>query len=232
MKIGVSVGSNDFNLMPLVMKLHIQKKIDFVEIYLLEDVKLEELLIWKKTKVPICLHAPHDEKANFVPELLELAVEASKILDVEHIVFNAGTYGGKMLYKYSNAFPENMPHITRFGDFGALSHPKDVREGKFCLDVAHAWISAITFQKDPKEFLLEYFAKNPPHIHIATSSNVETDDYCPLQDGIVDIAFVSEHIPQNACVTIENDVDIKDRKSAIINDLEYFLKVYAQNKKG
>ncbi|MCG3204052.1 MAG: hypothetical protein KCHDKBKB_00755 [Elusimicrobia bacterium] len=232
MKIGISMGSNDFDLLPLAVKLHVQKKIDFVELYLLEDAKLEELVIWKKTKIPLSLHAPHDEKANFVPELLELAIEASKILDVEHIVFNAGTYSGKLLYKYQNAYPENMPHITRFGDFGALSKPTDVREGKFCLDVAHAWISAVMLQRDPKEFLKEYFAKNPPHVHIATSSNTDADDYCPLKDGVVDLAFVLDLIPENACVTIENDVDIKDRKSAIVGDLEYLLELYAHDKKG
>jgi len=231
MKIGISAGSNDFHLMPLAMKLHIQGKIDYVELYIMENVELEHLMIWKKTGIPLNFHAPHDERAEFVPELLEIAVEASKIVPVEHIVFNAGTKVNKLMYKYPNAFPEIMPHITRWGDFGALSKPSEVRDGRFCLDVAHAWISAIMLQKDPKEFLKKFFAKNPPHIHIATSSNGDTDDYCPLKEGIVDVKFVIDNLPEDACVTIENDVDIKDRKKAIVDDLEYFLGLYGKKDK-
>lgn len=88
----------------------------------------------------------------------------------------------------------------------------------FCLDVAHAWVSAHCLGKDPKDAIKDFLKLKPAYFHVLDSTSLEKDTHTNLGEGMLDIAFFRDAIKkynQNAMIALETPYDLKKNKKEI-----------------
>jgi len=224
MRVGISVGSDDYNLIPVLESYRHYGILDYVELYIQPDVKLFDLMEWNKAESLIgYIHAPHGPYADFKPEYLDLAYSAYSVLKNSHgiseIVFDPGIKENKFFSTDSLMIPENMPYMTTLGDKGVMVFPEQMPK-YFVFDFAHAWITATQTGRKPKELIKEFMALRPLHFHLTDVYG--SKDHLPLGDGEIDLKFIKSVLLETASITIETDNLLLHRDDIIESDLLRF----------
>ncbi len=224
MKIGTTCGSNDTNLIEFLQKEKEAGEIDYVELYLLPDVKFKEILAWENSGLPIkVIHAAHGPAAEVVPENIEMTLSfASRFLHPDWIIFDAGIDRTFNLWQWQErgVIPETMPTVTLLGSLSSLSMPDEVN-GLFCLDFSHAWITANILHVNPRDLIKEFLLKGPSHFHV-TDCRGTKEDHLPIGFGEVDFSFVLSTIPSDSTVTIETEHAMLNREDRMLADIRKF----------
>lgn len=222
MYIGTSIGSNDVEMIPFLLGLKDRGILNYVELYIQPDVKISEILTWKKSGLVSICHAPHGEKSDYRYDYMEIGIQAASFFDPRIIVYDAGINNPPKTWNLPlNCVAENMPIKTSFGDVGMWATPQSF-SGDFCLDFAHAWITAGIEGVDPKTYLQEFMRKKPVHFHLTDVMGAR--DHVLLGSGEMDLKFVASLLRGHMFVTIETDHELPNRKDNITSDLLTFNK--------
>lgn len=222
-QIGTAVGSNDTDIIKDLRAFRATGMLDYVELYILPTVTIEEIAKWKESTLVKFCQAPHNEIAGFDLNYLNIGIEAAKILGVKNIIFNAGLAPiiNKDIPSY--CWPENMPFKTSLGDLGIYATPDEIKRD-FCCDIAHVWITARQTGVDPKILLEEFIKMDPKHLHM---TDVKREvDHIPIGTGDIDLKYVVELTHSFPNITIETDHEKPNRLATVYNDLKILRKHY------
>lgn len=196
-----------------VIKLIEENKFAYIELFVLPD-SVEYLKGWKNFKeefnLKFTLHAPHFsngvnladrdyEKRNI--EVYKQVEEYRKELDAMYTVVHAGAKGNieETVRQLDIINPvdmriENKPPVSpsqpdrqcRGANIEEIKFVIEKHPCKFCLDVGHAFCSAIYFGKEQFEYLKEFQALKPDcyhlsdgefHSHIDIHYHIKKGDY-------------------------------------------------------
>ncbi len=198
--------------------------IDYVELYILPDVKFKEILAWEKSSIPIkVIHVAHGSLGEVVPENIEMGLEfASRFFHPDWIIFDAGIDRTLDLWKWQDrgVLPETIPTIIMTGALGAFSIPDEVK-GLFCLDFSHTWLTANILKMNPRTLIQEFMLKSPSHFHV-TDCHGTNQDHVPIGFGEVDFPFVLSVLPPDATITIETEHELLNREDRMLADIRKF----------
>lgn len=216
---GLKIWSTNRNdLFREAVQLFRQKKFDFLELYLvpgsLDPEKLEILSEFKKQKVPVTIHCPHDvhnfdiSKLDYQKEELfkNLVLKTADFLGSKYIVVHPGLGDSYKIFEENiqkindkRILIENMAKVGPNPGVGfghSLEQLKFIRGlgFNFCLDFSHAVKSAASQKIDYKKFIEELIsALNPSYFHICNGQkDYEIDEHRDLFDGEFDIKWIKE----------------------------------------
>jgi hypothetical protein len=234
MNVGVSIGSADLDLIPKLRNLQSKGKLDYVELYILPDVKIVDLVAWQHTGLVKYAHAPHGPKAELIPEFLDIGILSTGTLDTDRVVFDPGIKKQSKqelpedlpevccIGKRIKLFPENMPYITSLGDESICVWPDEMPK-RFTLDFAHATIAAYQVGLSATELISAFINKRPSHFHITDCRKEE--DHLALGTGDLNYKFIRKQLSKfkNPTVTIETDHEPRESHlERIESDLNFF----------
>lgn len=234
MKIGVSCGSNDTNLIGFLFRLVQRGQLDYVELYIRPDASLKQLVDWADSGLVQVVHCPHDDHGNTPPGYLDLGTTAGRIVQAEYAVYDVGTIVNNRhptITSYHNNFtvlPENMPYFNSLGERCGFSHPDNTPlKFSFCLDFTHAWVTANLLGENPDTIIAGFMAMTPKHLHLSGTDREIADTHCPLDQSLyhfdVDLVFAKlmGRVGDNIRLTVETNHETPNRELAIENDLNY-----------
>jgi hypothetical protein len=224
--IGTSAGTNDLHLIPLLKYLYENGDIKYIELYIRPDATLEQLVKWRDLGIDLNYHAPHDDRADFRKDYLDLAIEARKVIGkMGFIIFNAGVNPDIDVFniKGDALIPEVMPAFTKFGDRGNFTLPTQVK-GKFCLDFSHAYATAKVIGEKPEKLIDAFIEKEPVHFHLADIASEYIDDYAPLGKGKLPLRHIIKRLPKSCEVTVETEHELETREEDIVRDVQMLRK--------
>ena len=237
MKIGLKLWSTNKDLFPLAIDLYKEKKIDFLELYIVPD-HLEGIEVLKQ--MPVFLHAPHTAhgfnvfglKAEKVELFKEQVLKTADFFDSKFIILHPGIGGDKDIFKKNvtlikdkRILIENMSKIGFVEKTGgvvcfghSLEQLKFIKQlgFNFCLDFAHAALAAHSLKRDYKEFITELIQElNPSYFHIS-GMFVEKglDAHLDLWKGDLDVKWALDLV-KDGYVVLETP-----KKDGLSNDLK------------
>lgn len=213
-KYGLKIWSiNNESLFKEAIRLFENKKIDFVELYIVPGSLKPEILENLKN-ISTTLHAPHMEHGFDVFKLDDLNIEIWKnqviktadFLNSKFIVVHAEVGDSKEIFLknikkiYDNRILiENLPKFGIEGDIcfcHSYEQLKFIKDSglNFCLDFSHAIMSAIGYNLDYKEFIEKLiFELNPIYFHICNGKiNTKKDEHGNLFEGDFDIKWIKK----------------------------------------
>lgn len=220
--IGTACAATDTHLIPYLQGWIREGRLDYVELYILPATPFFQIFQWQDLPI-YSLHAPHDERAGYYDEYVW------KTLNLMHlhthgdwVIADAGVDPILPIWdwKDEDVLIENMPYLTGLGDRTAFYNPDQVK-GLFCLDFAHAHLSAWQQGLDPGNLIRGFLKKKPTHFHLSNLSNRYVDDHCPLADGEIQISECLQVVPEGAHVTIETDHQGPEREKRMLADLDF-----------
>lgn len=182
-------------------------------------------------KIPIVIHAEHFnfgvnaadsllEKEN--RESIEFAIKVADLAKAKKIVFHPGSISNENCSK-ENAIRflksikdkrivlENLPIAKEYNCLG--STPEEIKELKektglgFCFDLNHAIQSAIFYNRDFKEFIVEFEKLKPEHYHLGGHILKSNETHVSLGESDFDLLMFLKFLDKNAEVTLEVRID-------------------------
>ncbi|MBF0328716.1 MAG: TIM barrel protein [Nitrospirae bacterium] len=212
----------------------------YIEIYYLPDTSGDVINLWKSLGIPYVIHAPHyqsglnlakseskERNMNLIKETMHFADS----LSVEKIIVHPGVAGdinetARQLIEINDhrLLVENKPYYALFdglicngataGEIGFLMNEASIG---CCLDIGHAFCAARGLNKDPMEFIDEFFCLKPEIFHLTDGDyHSAYDRHDHIGEGNYDIKAIMKLIPDGNKVTVETVKDYKDR----LNDFE------------
>jgi sugar phosphate isomerase/epimerase len=235
---GIKLWSINTDLFGEAFELCKNKKIDFIELYIVpgsfNDVKHK----LEKITARFILHAPasaygfniaRDENRKLNIEIFKEIMKFRKILNKATIVIHP-EYGKietalEFLQKFENVniLIENMPKrgLNNEECLGTLYEEIEIfiENGYgFCLDFGHAIKSACTQKIDYKEYISKLITLKPKLFHISDGYvDREKDEHLNLGDGSYDLNYIKSIILKNEYSDIVFETPKKDR---LTNDLK------------
>lgn len=252
-KFGLKIWSINKESFSEAVALFRQGIVDFIEFYLVPDsFELSDFEIFKQNNIPITIHAPHTKHDFDVCNLNEknLSVWQNQILKVadffgsQFIIIHAGVGDSKEIFQQESAkikdprlLIENMPKIglRKKVCFGySLKELRFIKREcglNICLDLAHAFKSAISEEFNYKSFIHSLIVELEPfyfHISGGRQSN-GTDEHLNLFEGDFDIKWLKSILGQLAKTKILYLVfEVPKDKDGLENDIKnivYFQEI-------
>ena len=216
-KYGLKLWSSDKKeLFEEAVQLFNEKKIDFLELYIVPDsfVLGKSAFLNNLKNIPTTLHAPHsghdfdvfkldDSKIKFFKnQVIKTAdflgskfivVHATEGDDREVFIKNIKKIGDKRIL-IENATKIGMDNEVNFGY--SLEQLKFIKDCgfDFCLDFSHAIKSAISQNIDYKEFIEKLISElSPSYFHICNGKmDNQIDEHRDLFDGEFDLKWIKK----------------------------------------
>ncbi|MBW2996317.1 GNAT family N-acetyltransferase [Candidatus Woesearchaeota archaeon] len=243
-KKGLKIWSTNMKWFDQAKKLFDNKKIDYIELYVVPGSFEKSILKLKGLNVPMIIHAPHSfhnfnladwslHKSNI--SKFEEVKKFAKELNAPKIIVHPG-YNGDInstiecldKFNYKDILIENQSKIGLNNEEMICYLPKDIkllldkRRG-FCLDFSHVYKAAASLNKDPKELINEFLKLNPYMFHICDGdSSVEKDEHLSLGEGNFDLEFLKKGIRNSEAKMVSFEVPKKGELDNDIKSIEYF----------
>lgn len=230
-KYGIKIWSdNNQEMFQEILDLHKNKKIDFAEFYTVPGLDFKALSALKK--VPITIHSFHikhdfdilslDENSEKM--FKENVIKTADFFNSKIIVLHSGgeKYSDDISIDFKNfkkniekikdkrIIIENMPALAMDGGncFGySLKELLLIKElgFNFCLDIAHAYKSALWQKIDYKKFIKDLIENlSPFYFHLSSGRGDSYDDqHLNIFEGDLDIKWV-----KNILVSLSGKKDI------------------------
>lgn len=216
LEVGLKLWNTNLELFAEAKMMHDQGIIQLIELYMVpghfDQTKLETL-----RGIPVRIHAPH-ENHNFniftatteqVAQFRQESVAVADFFDSPSIVVHASVGTDGQVFKQQLAklndhriTIENMPfysldHKQCYGySLEQLTFIHDDLHRPICLDLGHAVKSALSQDKDYKEFIAQVTAAVAPtyfHISDGDPSN-DVDEHLNLGTGTYDVLWMKQQL--------------------------------------
>lgn len=211
-KYGLKIWSSDKSLFREAAELFYDKKIDFIELYIVPN-SMDDINIFEDfKKIPTAIHATHTEHGFDVFSLDDSKIKffgnqiikPANFLNSKFIVVHAEEGDSKEIFKKniekindSRMLIENLPQKSLEGNdcfassYLQLKFIKDCGFN-FCFDFSHAIKSAISQKIDYKEFIEKLIKElSPNYFHICNGKlDNDRDEHLDLFDGDFDIKWI------------------------------------------
>lgn len=252
-KFGLKIWSANKQWFSEAFSLFERGIIDFLELYLVPDYfSLSDFEIFQQNNIPITIHAPHTEHDFDVFNLNErnLAVWQNQVLKTadflasRFIIMHSGIGDSKEIFQQESAkikdprlLIENMPKIglRKKVCFGySLKELRFIKREcglNICLDLAHAFKSAISEEFNYKPFIHSLIVELEPfYFHISGGRQSSgTDEHLNLFEGDFDIKWLKSILGQLAKTkAIYLVFEVPKNKDGLKNDIrniEYFKEI-------
>ncbi len=242
-KYGLKIWSTDKDLFKRAVELFKNKKIDFVELYIVPNSFLDITNLKDLKGIPISIHATHSEHDFDVFLLDDFKIDffksqilkAADFLNSKFIVVHAEAGNSNENFKKNiekinddRILIENLPKISIDGkncyasSYSQLKFIKDCGF-KFCFDFSHAIKSAISQKINYKEFVEELIKElNPNYFHICNGKiDNNKDEHLDLFDGDFDIKWIKKILFD---LSVKKDIYLVFETPKAKNGLENDLK--------
>lgn len=236
MKIGIKLWSTNIELFEEAKYLYNNKKIDYLEVYIVPGTYEKSAKKLKDLNIPIVLHTPHSshgfnmgdksllksniDKFNEVKKFAKLLGNPEIIIHLEDGDLNSAIKCFNKL-KYDNKLIENLPKIGLDNEKNIGYDPNIIKlflnkKYKFCLDFSHAIAAAASLKRDYKSYIKDFLKLNPVMFHLCGGHvGNKIDEHLNLWEGDFDIKFLKKCI-SNKKVTLEID---KKTYDSLENDI-------------
>ena len=256
LKLGLKLFTNQLDLYKdKAIELWEQGKYSYIEVFVNPD-QTDLLPSWEKFKnkysIPFTIHAPqYSEGVNlsqkeFESENMRIYSQVkdyAKALDVMYIVAHCGMDGEleetvRQLNKIKLPINvENIPYCSRrhpdmycWGSkVEEIEFVKNNTDCGFCLDVGHAFCSAVKLGINQYEYMENFNSLNPDCYHLSDGKiNEKHDVHLHIPHGDYDWQKVFDVINPTKNMTLETivksstleDIDIFGQETAYLNSLE------------
>jgi len=213
-KYGLKLWSNNERYMEQAEKLYNEKAHDYIELYIVPGTYDKYIEMWRNLKIPCIIHCTHsmhgfnlaikDEHQNNLRMFSEVRAFCDK-LDGKYIIVHPGI-GGSMenTIEQINAMNdrrlliENMPYVSMFGDdcigsvYEELKTIVDSCNIGFCMDVAHAIITAFHLELNNFEYMKKMLNLAPEVIHISDGRKQKHASHLNIGDGDFDFEEIKK----------------------------------------
>lgn len=251
-KFGIKISINNFDILPdIYNNRHL---IDFIEILINPDYKIEDIEIIKKLKIPYAIHFPNSNngidlgdikknKKNI--EFIKKINQDIKILNqLNPICYIIHPESGDIdlsiknlkIIKIKPIAIENMPVKSIYGgnllgyDPNSLkTYFNEIQGLKFCFDINHAIKAAISKNINYIVFIKEFLKfKRPDLFHISGGNlDIEIDEHLSLDKGkynLFEIKKVLLNYNSIINLTFETPRNYERRIQDDLNNIKIFLK--------
>lgn len=245
MRLGLKLWSINTDNINEVEKLYNEGIYQYIELYVVPGTKDSTLDAWSAVNIPFVIHSPHEKhrfnlsKKELLNSNLKSLNEARVFADVlgaDIIVMHPGIDGEVeevirqlKCVEDKRLVIENMPYYS-IPDLGTLcvgncheeiDHIIRETEVGFCLDIAHAFCSALTKGEDLWLVLDKFLTLNPRLVHLSDNRyDSKIDRHLNLGAGDFDISRVLKYIGNDLPLTIETQ-----RKQAGLKDFVHDVNV-------
>lgn len=188
-KIGLKLWSNNDAYIPEARKLYEKKTYDYIELYIVPQTFDGYVKLWENLNIPFIIHCAHSihgfnlAAADKIENNLRLFSEARNFCDQlksQYIIIHPGIEGTleESIQQINSLrderlLVENKPHISMHGEycrgstFVELQKIIDSCGIGFCLDIPHAFNTALNIKKDYVAYTKELLSLSPKLIHIS-----------------------------------------------------------------
>lgn len=247
--IGLKVWSTNLQYKDEILRLYREDVFQYVELFVVPGSS-DTIPVWKRTLLPIILHAPHSYKGfnPSLPEneegnirLLYEVTEFANELKASSVIFHPGINGTieetiRQYRSFSSRFPtvfknamiENMPK-TGLEDETCVGYaPQQVAriaretDMEICLDFGHAVAAATAMNVDYKTLISEFLALEPALFHLSDGHAESVyDEHLHLGQGNLDLGWMLRQLPIDFGVSIETVKDSPDNLDDFVADARF-----------
>lgn len=247
---GLKLWSTNKNYTNDIVRLFDKKIFDYIELYSFPESYSDTINLWKQFKIPFVVHAPHfthgmnlSDKKYFEKNII-LANEAKRYADDLHadkIIFHPGAEGRieetvrqLKIINDGRILIENKPHYSNDGKYLCVGHtPEEISFAmsetgyRFCLDFAHAILSAKSKKIEPLSYIKEFIKLKPAMFHLCDGEvNELYDSHYRYGKGNYPLKDIFKLLPQNAVITTETNRDSKDNLNDFEQDILYLKSLF------
>lgn|SRR5574344_216287 len=256
LKLGLKLFTNQHDFYKeKIIKFWEEKKYSYIEIFVNPD-QMEYLPLWENLKnkyeMPFTIHAPqYSEGVNLSDSdnksenmrIYAQVKDYSKAIDAMYVVSHCGMDGNldetikqlNMINLPINV--ENIPYCSRrhpemYCQGSTVEEIEYVRKNTncgFCLDVGHAFCSAVILKKDKYEYLKQFNALNPDCYHLSDGEiNNKFDIHLNINKGDYDWKKIIKMLNKNKNMTLETILKSSKTQDIIEHfeqDTEYLQKL-------
>ena len=226
----MKIGIKTFEYFPELRSF--DKKIDFIEIMAIEDKDYSE---FKTFNIPIVIHCQHQawgvnlaDKTKYLRNLkaINYAIKIADMLGAKKIIVHSGELINencsvenslKFLEKFNDSrilienLPLQNPPISLCSSFeNTQDYLKKSGKG-FCFDINHAIIREIGNKEAYLRIIKKFITLNPQHFHFG-GQDLNYKSHLNFKDSVLDIKKILSLLPNNAEITLETTIGLKDLK--------------------
>lgn len=208
-KFGIKISTSNFDFLPEIYEN--RDLIDFIEVIIFPDFKIEDIEVIRNFKIPYSIHLPNsnygidfgdlnrnENNTKIINRVNQFNMYFKKLNPICYIVHPESSniaLSIKNLKKLKIApiAIENMPvkgihgeKLLGYSPKTLSNYFKNMKNLEFCLDINHAIKAAISLKKNYLNFIKEFlkFRRSPKIFHISGGNlNIEIDEHLALDIG-------------------------------------------------
>lgn len=249
-KLALKLWSTNKQYVQEAVELFEQAYYDFIELYAVPGSFEEVGNMWKQLKIPYVIHAPHQgiDVINFAEkELFEQNKKTfyevqrfADLLEASYIVVHPGVAGTEEEIIHQLSFIQDSRILIENMPYASVAPPGLVCQGYgydflkkltklygfgFCLDIAHAFCSANSFERDPYLFVKELQNLKPSLYHFSDlDANSILDKHMHFGHGGIDFGKIFEIVLTDLPISLETEKSYKDSLRDFKDDVNFLRK--------